>query len=271
VLNDGVFLPERKVVAEERKLTTDSNPSDRFFEDVMRRHYTHHTYGHPVIGWGADIQGYTFDDALGWYKHHYAPNNATITIAGDFNADSAKTWVRKYFGNIPRNAEIARPVVPAVALKKDTVMMMEDRVQLPRAYYVWHSVKTFSPDDAALDALTDIIAGGKSSRLYRTLVYEKQIAQDVSMGNSSSKQGLASSWCALNQKPLPLHHGLQGFLFGQISPSFFNRAGNSYVRNSCFCRILQFPVSPRGCQTLQWFACAQSEHFGGALVSLHHD
>ena len=179
---------QRDVVKNERRQSYDNVPYGRAYETILPVMFpSNHPYSWPVIGSLADLSAASVTDVSDFFRQYYAPNNATITIAGDFNADSAKTWVRTYFGNIPRNAEIARPTVPAVALTKDTVMMMEDRVQLPRAYYVWHSVKTFSPDDAALDALTDIIAGGKSSRLYRTLVYEKQIAQDVSMGNSSSK------------------------------------------------------------------------------------
>ena len=179
---------QRDVVKNERRQSTDNVPYGRAYETILPVMFPpDHPYSWPVIGSLADLSAASVTDVSDFFRQYYAPNNATITIAGDFNADSAKTWVRKYFGNIPRNADIARPAVPAVVLKKDTVMMMEDRVQLPRTYYVWHSVKAFSPDDAALDALTDIIAGGKSSRLYRTLVYEKQIAQDVSMSNSSSK------------------------------------------------------------------------------------
>jgi zinc protease len=163
-------------------------PYGRAYETILPVMFpSNHPYSWPVIGSLADLSAASVTDVSDFFRQYYAPNNATITIAGDFNADSAKTWVRRYFGNIPRNAAIARPTVPAVALTKDTVLMMEDRVQLPRTYYTWHGVKTFSADDAALDALTEIIAGGKSSRLYRTLVYDKQIAQDVIMGNSSNK------------------------------------------------------------------------------------
>jgi len=179
---------QRDVVKNERRQSYDNVPYGRAYETILPVMFpATHPYSWPVIGSLADLSAASVTDVSDFFRQYYAPNNATITIAGDFNADSAKTWVRRYFGNIPRNAEIVRPSVPAVALTKDTVLLMEDRVQLPRAYYVWHGVKTFSPDDAALDALTDIIAGGKSSRLYRTLVYEKQIAQDVSMGNSSNK------------------------------------------------------------------------------------
>ena len=84
---------------------------------------------------------------------------------------------------------ITRPTAPAVRITRDTLMLMEDRVQLPRVYYTWPGVKTYSEDDAALDALADILANGKSSRLYRTLVYDKQIAQDVAAFQSSMELG----------------------------------------------------------------------------------
>ena len=78
-------------------------------------------------------------------------NNATLTIAGDFDPDSAKAWVARYFGDIPRGPQaITRPTPPPVALARDTFLVLEDRVQLPRVYYAWHSDKLFSPDDAAL-------------------------------------------------------------------------------------------------------------------------
>lgn len=179
---------QRDVVKNERRQSYDNVPYGRAYETILPVMFpSNHPYSWPVIGSLADLSAASVTDVSDFFRQYYAPNNATITIAGDFDADSAKTWVRRYFGNIPRNAEIGRPTVPAVALTKDTVLVMEDRVQLPRTYYTWHGVKTFSADDAALDALTEIIAGGKSSRLYRTLVYDQQIAQDVSMGNSSNK------------------------------------------------------------------------------------
>ncbi len=179
---------QRDVVKNERRQSYDNVPYGRAYETILPVMFpSNHPYSWPVIGSLADLSAASVDDVSDFFRQYYAPNNATITIAGDFSADSAKSWMRKYFGNIPRAAAIVRPTVPVVALTKDTIMMMEDRVQLPRSYYTWHGVKVFSADDAALDALTDIIAGGKSSRLYRTLVYEKQIAQDVGMSNSSNK------------------------------------------------------------------------------------
>ncbi|MBL0939594.1 MAG: insulinase family protein [Gemmatimonadaceae bacterium] len=179
---------QRDVVKNERRQSYDNAPYGRAFETILPVMYpSNHPYSWPVIGSMTDLSAAALDDVKGFFRQYYAPNNATITIAGDFNPDSAKAWVAKYFGHIPRGPAVTRPTVPAVRLTKDTMMVMEDRVQLPRAYYTWPGVRAYSEDDAAIDALADILANGKSSRLYRTLVYDKQIAQDVGMGNNSSK------------------------------------------------------------------------------------
>ncbi len=180
---------QRDVVKNERRQGVDNAPYGKADETILPVLFPKgHPYSWDVIGSMDDLSAAAVDDVKGFFRQYYAPNNATITIAGDFNADSAKAWVQKYFGSIPRSlATITRPVVPPITLTKDSVLVVEDRVQLPRVYYTWHGVKSFSADDAALDALADIVAGGKSSRLYRTLVYEKQLAQDVRMSNQSQK------------------------------------------------------------------------------------
>jgi len=180
---------QRDVVKNERRQGVDNAPYGKADETILPVLFPKgHPYSWDVIGSLDDLSAAAVDDVKGFFRQYYAPNNATITIAGDFNADSAKAWVQKYFGHIPPSlATITRPVVPPITLTKDSVLVVEDRVQLPRVYYTWHGVKSFSADDAALDALADIVAGGKSSRLYRTLVYEKQLAQDVRMSNQSQK------------------------------------------------------------------------------------
>jgi len=180
---------QRDVVKNERRQSTDNVPYGRAYESMLPVLFpANHPYSWPVIGSMADLSAASVEDVSEFFRKYYAPNNASIAIAGDFHADSAKALVRKYFGSIPRNPDApVRPVVPPPRLTKDTVMTMEDRVQLPRLYFMWHGVKAFHGDEAALDALASIVAGGKSSRLYRTMVYEKQIAQDVGMSNSASK------------------------------------------------------------------------------------
>ncbi|MBY0490573.1 MAG: insulinase family protein [Gemmatimonadaceae bacterium] len=179
---------QRDVVKNERRQSYDNVPYGRAFETLLPVMFpADHPYSWPVIGSMSDLSAAALDDVKDFFRRYYAPNNATITIAGDFNPDSAKAWVSKYFSRIPRVEAPVRPTVPAVRLTKDTVLVMEDRVQLPRVYYAWHGVKAFSKDDAALEALGEILANGKSSRLYKTLVYEKQIAASVNYGNQSNK------------------------------------------------------------------------------------
>ncbi|MBL0172943.1 MAG: insulinase family protein [Gemmatimonadaceae bacterium] len=180
---------QRDVVKNERRQNTDNVPYGRAFETLLPVMFPpDHPYSWPVIGSLTDLSKASLDDVKEFFRKYYAPNNASIAIAGDFNPDSAKVWVRKYFGSIPRNTDApVRPTVPMVRLAKDTVLVLEDRVQLPRLYYAWHGTKALSADEPAVDALSQILAGGKSSRLYRTLVYEKQIAQDVNMGNDANK------------------------------------------------------------------------------------
>lgn len=179
---------QRDVVKNERRQSYDNVPYGRAFESLLPVMFpADHPYSWPVIGSMTDLSAAALGDVKDFFRRYYAPNNATITIAGDFNPDSAKVWVSKYFSRIPRVDAPVRPTVPAVRLTRDTVMVMEDRVQLPRVYYAWHGVQAFSRDDAALEALGEILANGKSSRLYKTLVYEKQIAQSVNYGNQSNK------------------------------------------------------------------------------------
>ncbi len=180
---------QRDVVKNERRQSVENQPYGLVDETILPAMFPPtHPYSWDVIGSMQDLSAAKVDDVKEFFRKYYAPNNASIAIAGDFNPDSAKAWATRYFGAIPRNADApVRPSVPAVSLRADTIMTMQDRVQLPRAFYVWHGVKLLHEDEPALDALVSILAGGKSSRLYRTLVYEKQIAQDVRMSNEASR------------------------------------------------------------------------------------
>jgi zinc protease len=136
----------------------------------------------------ADLSAASLADVQNFFRTYYAPNNATLTIAGDFDPTSVKKLVEQYFGSIPRGPEVKRRVtVPAVTIPRDTFLVLEDKVQLPRLFYTWHTVKGFSPDDAALDLLAQIVANDKNSRLYKKLVYEAQTAQNVSAFQDGSR------------------------------------------------------------------------------------
>jgi len=172
---------QRDVVKNERRQRVDNQPYGRADETILAALYPKsHPYSWPVIGSMADLSAASLTDVQNFFKTYYAPNNATLTIAGDFNADSVKKLVAKYFGSIPRGPAVQRrTTVPPVVIPRDTFLVLEDKVQLPRLFYTWHSVKGFSPDDAALDILAQVIANDKNSRLYKKLVYELQIAQNV--------------------------------------------------------------------------------------------
>ncbi len=180
---------QRDVVKNERRQSIDNVPYGRSLEVVLEALFPKgHPYSWLIVGSMADLSAASIDDVSEFFRTYYAPNNASITIAGDFDTDSAKAWVSKYFGPIPRNNNTPlRPSVKPFSLTKDTVIVLEDQVQLPRVYVALPGVPVFHKDEAALDALGQIVAGGKSSRLYRSLVYEKQVAQDVSMSSFTMK------------------------------------------------------------------------------------
>jgi zinc protease len=172
---------QRDVVKNERRQRVDNQPYGRADETILAVLYPKsHPYSWPVIGSMADLSAASLADVQNFFKTYYAPNNATLTIAGDFDPVAVKKMVAQYFGSIPRGPEVKRRMtVPAVVIPRDTFLVLEDKVQLPRLFYTWHSVKGFSKDDAALDVLAQVLANDKNSRLYKKLVYDLQIAQNV--------------------------------------------------------------------------------------------
>jgi len=173
-----------------RRQSYDNVPYGRAYETILAALYPEaHPYSWPTIGSMTDLSAASLEDVKDFFRTYYAPNNATIAIAGDFNRDSVKTWISRYFAQIPRGpAEPVQQATPAVNLGRDTSVVLEDRVQLPRLYYAWHTVKAFAPDDAALDVLAFILAGDRSSRLYKKLVYELQVAQRVNAFQSGGRR-----------------------------------------------------------------------------------
>jgi zinc protease len=180
---------QREVVKNERRERVDNVPYGRGDEMILAALYPKgHPYSWSVIGSMEDLGAASLDDVKNFFRTYYAPNNATLTIAGDFNPAEAKRLVALYFGGIPRGPAMpARPNVAPVSLAKDTFLILEDRVQLPRAFYDWPTVKIYDKDDAALDVLASVLASGKNSRLYKRLVFDMQVAQQVFASQQSSK------------------------------------------------------------------------------------
>lgn len=202
-LTDALFQPERKVVAEERRLRTDSDPNDKFFEQVMRRHYAHHTYGHPVIGWGADIQGYTFGDAVDWYKTHYAPNNAVMILVGNVTADGVKPLVEKYYGPVKPVATVPARMMPVEPVRASELsfVKIDPQVQVAGWHRLYRAPSQFQgvagaavvPGEATgLWVLGEILGGGSTARLYQSLVVKQQLADSASASFDAVRAGESS-------------------------------------------------------------------------------
>jgi zinc protease len=193
---------QREVVKNERRQRVDNVPYGRASEMLQAALFpADHPYSWPIIGSMTDLDAATLDDVTSFFRTYYAPNNATVTIAGAFDPDSARAWVARYFSDIPRGPAITRRAsVPQATLQRDTFLVLEDRVQLPRLYYRWHTVRAFHPDDAALDVLAAVLTSGSNSRLYQKLVYELQVAQSVGASQSS---GRLDGWFTINVLPRP--------------------------------------------------------------------
>jgi zinc protease len=127
----------------------------------------------------ADLSAASLEDVKDFFRKYYAPNNAAIVVSGDVKADSVKRVVEHYFGAIPRGPAITRPAPASFSLQRDTSLVLEDRVQLPRLYYAWHTVKGWHDDDAPLNVVAYLLSGAKNSRLTKLMVYDKQDASNV--------------------------------------------------------------------------------------------
>ena len=228
---------QRDVVKNERRERVDNQPYGRADEVISAALYpASHPYSWPVIGSLADLSAASLDDVKQFFRTYYAPNNATLTIAGSFDRDSAKAWVSRYFGGIPRGPRMPpRPAVPPVALQRDTFLVLEDRVQLPRVYATWPTVKLFHPDDAALDVLAYVLAGDKNSRLYKRLVYDAQTAQDVGAYQQSGRLDGAFMMTVTpkpGQRPAAMARAVEEeaarVAAGGITPRELERAKNSF-------------------------------------------
>jgi zinc protease len=144
---------------------------------------THPYYGN-VIGSHADIEAARLNDVRDFFQHYYTPNNASVAIAGDFDRAKVKALVEKYFAPIPRGPAADKPVVVTPPIESERRATVTDTVHLPRVSIAWLTPEAFRPGDAEAYFFMEILGGGKTSRLYRKLVYEQQIAQSVKCVNS---------------------------------------------------------------------------------------
>ncbi|GAB4489736.1 MAG: pitrilysin family protein [Thermodesulfovibrionales bacterium] len=176
VLTPGSVLSERDVVMEERRLRYDDDPQNMVFEEVMASAFKNHPYAWPVVGWMSDLKGMHPDDLVQHYRTYYAPNNAVVIVVGDVVAAEVVEKIKKAFGGIPRGPEIRRLAFEEPEQKGERRIFVKKEAELPY-FFAGYKVPNIAHEDGfALEVLGTILSDGKSSRLYRSLVYEKQLA-----------------------------------------------------------------------------------------------
>jgi zinc protease len=185
-LTEKKFTTQREVVINERRQNYENRPYGLAGIAMTTALYpAAHPYHWPTIGYTPDLRQATLDDVRDFFARHYHPGNASIALAGDIDPAQALALVERYFGDLPAGPPVPRVTVPDGGLAGETRIVLEDRVDRPRLYLAWRTPALFDEGDAALDVAADVIAGGKTSRLYRTLVHERRLALDASAGQQS--------------------------------------------------------------------------------------
>ena len=187
----GKIDGQRDVVKNEKRQSVDNRPYGQAFVELAGLLYPQgHPYSWPVIGSMEDLTAASFEDVARFFRTYYVPNNASLVIAGDIDLGQAKALVEKWFADVPRGRnEVPTLAPPTAALDGVRKKAITDRVQLPRLYMAGHTPALFQPGDATMDLVSSVLTGGKNSRLYRRLVYDMQIAQDVAAFQQSGALG----------------------------------------------------------------------------------
>jgi zinc protease len=242
-MNPKTVDAQRDVVKNERRQSYENRPygmADIALNEML--YPEGHPYHWPVIGYMEDLTAASYEDVVNFFRTYYTPSDASLVVAGDIDPARTRQLVEKWFSDVKPGPKPKPLTIPGVALTGVQKKTMTDRVQLPRLTLAWLTPRHFEPGDAALDIVADVLAGGKNSRLYKRLVYDLQIAQDVSafqesMDLSSDFQIVATprpghtidevlkiidEEVAKLQKEGPSAHEVERSL-NQIEASFYNR------------------------------------------------
>jgi zinc protease len=183
------FETQRDVVLNERRQNYENRPYGFAVMAVADAMFPpDHPYHWLTIGGADDIRAMQLEEVQDFFRTYYHPSNASLSLAGDIDTGTALALAEQYFGEIPSGTRPDRVAADA-SLAREIRLVLEDRVEMPRIYMAWHSPAMFADGDAQMDLLADMMANGKTSRLYRTLVYERRIALDVSAFQNSRELG----------------------------------------------------------------------------------
>jgi len=184
------FKNQQDVVRNERRQSYENRPFGIVEEAVTHLMYPkEHPYYADVIGSHADIQAAQLKDVKTFFKQYYVPNNASVAIVGDIDKAATVKLVEKYFGSFKKGADVPPVKVTTPPITEEKRLVVKDRIEMPRVYMAWIAPPIYSDGDAAGDITSNLLGGDKVSRLYKSLVYEKQIAQDVTAWNYSYSLG----------------------------------------------------------------------------------
>ena len=176
-IDDATFKTEREVVKEERRMRVENQPYGRLNEIVYDQAFTVHPYKHPTIGSMKDLEAASIDDVRDFFRTYYVPNNATLVMVGDFETKEALELATKYFGRIPKSEKpVPRDIPVEPPSKKERRVTLEEEWPLPAVVVAHHITFDGHPDSYPLHIASKVLSDGQSGRIYRKLVYEKQLA-----------------------------------------------------------------------------------------------
>jgi len=234
---------QRDVVKNERRQSYENRPYGLAEPTLQEMLYPdNHPYHWPTIGYMPDLTAASYDDVVAFFRKFYAPANASLVVAGDINLAEARKLVEKWWSDVKPGPPPEPITVPGAMLTSVVTKTISDKVQLPRLYIAWLTPAALTPADGALDVVSDVLAGGKNSRLYKRLVYDMQIAQSVDAFEGSERlssifqivvtprpghtveecEKVIDEEIAKLQAEPPSAHEIER-AFNQIEASFYNR------------------------------------------------
>ncbi len=185
IMDPDETLAEKDVVMEERRMRYEDDPQNLVYEEVVATAFNNHPYRWPVIGWMSDLKEITRDDLWRYYRTNYVPNNALIVVAGDIRVDSLMKKIKEEFGRIPAGGDIKSMKVDEPEQRGEKRVFVKKEAELPYILCAYKAPNILHEDSAALEVLATLLSGGKSARIYKSLINEQQIALSAGAGYSS--------------------------------------------------------------------------------------
>lgn len=179
LIDEKEFEPEHRVVIEERRLRIDDQPANVLGETMRATAFLAHAYRWPTIGWPSDMQAYTRDALLRYYRTYYVPNNATLVVAGDVKKGALLPKIQSLFGSIPRQPDPPKVITQEPPQLGERRVSVRKEAELPLLFVVYHAPNLTHPDGFALQVLAYVLGGGESARFHQKVVYEKRLASYV--------------------------------------------------------------------------------------------